>query len=77
MAFNKKNYYRKIVKIQEITQLQYHTFGLSYKEIYYKFIESQFNISKRTYHTYLGVPAKRELKKLEAGEKVIRNQQTN
>lgn len=68
MAFNKKNYYRKIVKIQEITQMQYHQFGLSYKEIYYQFIEEQFSISKRTYHTYLGVPAKRELKKLEAEE---------
>lgn len=70
MAFNKKNYYRKIVKIQEITQMQYHTFGLSYKEIYYKFIEEQFCISKRTYHSYLGVPAKRELKKIEAAEKL-------
>lgn len=69
MAYNKKNYYRTIVKIQEITQVQYHTFGLSYKEIFHKFIENQFNVSKRTYHSYLGVPAKRELKKLEANEK--------
>lgn len=69
MAYNKKNYYKTIVKIQEITQVQYHQFGLSYKEIFYLFIENQFHISKRTYHSYLGIPAKRELKKLEAIDK--------
>lgn len=65
MAYNKLNYYKRIIKIQEITQEQYHHFGLSYKEIYHQFIEHQFHICKRTFHTYLGVPAKRELKKLQ------------
>ncbi|MGP1500771.1 MAG: hypothetical protein ACTTJM_03185 [Bergeyella cardium] len=65
MAYNKINYYKRIIKIQDITQEQYHCFGLSYKEIFHKFIENQFNISKRTFHTYLGVPAKRELRKFE------------
>lgn len=65
MAYNKLNYYKRIIKIQEITQEQYHCYGLSYKEIYHQFIENQFNICKRTFHTYLGVPAKRELKKLQ------------
>ena len=74
MAYNKKNYFKTIVKIQEITQVQYHQNGLSYKEIYYRCIETQFNISKRTYHTYLGIPAKRELKKIEAAEKAIDQQ---
>ena len=77
MAYNKKNYFKTIVKIQDITQMQYHQFGLSYKEIFHLFIEEQFNISLRTYRTYLGVPAKRELKKLEAEERVIRNQVQN
>lgn len=70
MAYNKKNYYKTIMKIQEITQMQYHQYGLTYKEIFHRFIEDQFNISKRTYHHYLGVPAKRELKKIEAAEKL-------
>ena len=65
MAFTKTNYYKRIIKIQEITQMQRHQFGLTYKEIFHKFIEEQFNISRRTYTTYLGVPAKRELKKLQ------------
>lgn len=69
MAYNKVNYYKRIIKIQDITQEQYHRFGLSYKEIFHKFIENQFNISKRTYHTYLGIPAKRELKKLQEVKK--------
>ncbi len=73
MAYNKKNYYKTIVKIQDITLMQYHQFGLTYKEIYHKFIEHQFCVSKRTYHSYLGVPAKRELKKLEAIEKANLN----
>lgn len=73
MAYNKKNYYKTIVKIQNITQMQHHQFGLTYKEIYHKFIEDQFCISKRTYHSYLGVPAKRELKKIEAIEKAKTN----
>lgn len=64
MAYSKENYFKRIIKIQEITQNNYHNLGFTYKEIYYKFIENEFNISKRTYHTYLGIPAKRELKKL-------------
>ena len=69
MAFTKTNYYKRIIKIQEITQMQKHQFGLTYKEIFHLFIEEQFNISRRTYTTYLGVPAKRELKKLQEIEK--------
>ena len=69
MAYSKKNYYKRIVKIQEITQFQFHTFGMSYKQIFHLFVEDQFNISKRTFHQYLGVPAKRELKKMEAADK--------
>lgn len=65
MAYNRKKYLEKVLKIQEITQEQYHKVGLSYKEIYYQFIESQFFISKRTFHEYLGINAKKELKELQ------------
>lgn len=68
MAYSKKNYYKRVIKIQEITQIQVDSYGLKYKEIYHRFIEPQFNISMKTYQTYLGVPAKRELKKLEQTE---------
>jgi len=76
MAFNKKNYFTKIIKIQEITTEQKFRHGLTYKEIYFQFIEPNYHISIRTYGTYLGVPAKRELKKLQEKENSNGNQLT-
>lgn len=73
MAYNKKNYYQRVIKIQEITQVQKHQYGLTYKEIYWQHIEPVFNICKKTYHNYLGVPAKRELKKILQNENKIEN----
>lgn len=64
MAYNKINFYKKIIEIQELTLHQYHKVGLTYKEIYWRFIYPKYFISYRTFHTYLGTPAKRELKML-------------
>ena len=61
--YNKKNYYRRIIVIQELaSQLQ--DKGLTNKSIYNLHIKDQYHISKRTFDEYLGIPAKRELKKL-------------
>ena len=68
MAYNKKNYYKRIVKLQELVKQEKHNNGLSYKEIYWKYVEPQFHISIRTYHEWLGIPAQRELKKIEEQE---------
>lgn len=76
MAYNKTNYYKKIIKIQEITEEYKFRQGFTYKEIFYKFIEPEFHICLRTYETYLGVPAKRELKKLQEIEDSNGNQLT-
>ncbi len=76
MAYNKKNYYQKIIRIQKITEEQKFVYGLTYKEIFYKYIEPQFHISFRTFETYIGVPAKRELKKLLEKEKTNGDQLT-
>ncbi|SOU86811.1 conserved hypothetical protein [Tenacibaculum dicentrarchi] len=66
MAYNKKNLYRKIIRVQTIVlQKQYEDEDITYKEIYWKFIQPEFLICYRTFHSYLGTPAKRELKKLE------------
>ncbi|BBQ08179.1 hypothetical protein OZ664_19965 [Elizabethkingia sp. HX WHF] len=65
MAYNKTNYYKRIVKVQEIVKREKFCNGLTYKEIYYKFIEKEFNICYRTFSTWLGIPADRELKKLQ------------
>lgn len=76
MAYNKTNYYKKIVKIQELTQEHKSSGRMTYKEIFHKYIEPNYHISIRTYGTYLGIPAKRELKKIQEKECCNGNQLT-
>lgn len=61
MAYNRKHYLEKIIEIQTIA-LKYNRDGLFYKEIYHRYIEKQYHISKRTFDNYLGINAKKELK---------------
>lgn len=74
MAYNRKNYLRKVLKVQEIVLL-HRKQGLFFNEIFHKYIESQFHISKRTYDSYLGINARKELKDLEQNNP--NNQQLN
>lgn len=69
MAYNKINLLTKIIEIQQLTLRLYHKEGLSYKEIFWKHIHPEYHISYRTFHTYLGTPAKKELKNLQTNEK--------
>lgn len=55
------------MKVQEIA-LYHNKQGLFFKEIYHLYIEKQFHISKRTFDTYLGINAKKELKELKANQ---------
>lgn len=64
MAYNRKNFLRKVLKIQEIV-LHHRKQGLFFNEIYHLHIENQFNICKRTYDSYLGINAKKELRELQ------------
>ena len=61
--YNKKNYYERVIAIQDLAR-HYQSIGLSNKKIYELHIKSRFFVSKRTFDEYLGVPAKRELEKL-------------
>lgn len=63
MAYNKENYLQKIIKIQEITK-ELQKKGATNVHIFKEHIQPQFYISKRTFDEYLGIPAERELKKL-------------
>lgn len=63
MAYNKKNYYKRIIEVQKIA-LHHNNNGLFFKEIYHTYIENQYSISKRTFDNWLGINAKRELKKI-------------
>ena len=69
MAYNKINPLTKIIEIQQLTLHLYHKVGLTYKEIFWQHIHPKYHICYRTFHTYLGTPAKRELKQLQSNEK--------
>ncbi|CAA0159775.1 conserved hypothetical protein [Tenacibaculum maritimum] len=65
MAYNKKNFYKKVIKVQNIVlEKKRENEDLYYKQIYWEFIEPIFNISYKTFNNYMGINAKRELKKL-------------
>ncbi|WP_136464924.1 hypothetical protein [Flagellimonas onchidii] len=68
MAYNKKNYYKRIIEIQELTK-ELQEIGLNNTKIYNKHVKARYHICKRTFDEYLGVPAKRELKRLLETEK--------
>jgi hypothetical protein len=76
MAYNKTNYYKRIIKVQDIVKREKFQNGLTYKEIFHDFIEDEFHICIRTYRSWLGVPAQRELKKLQGNDKQNGNQLT-
>ncbi|TSE02808.1 hypothetical protein [Aquimarina algiphila] len=63
MAYNKKNYYKRVIEIQELTK-EYQAIGLTNTKIFNEHIKDQYFICKRTFDEYLGVPAKRELNRL-------------
>lgn len=68
MAYNKKNYYKRIIEIQELTK-ELQAIGLSNTKIYKQHIKGGYFISKRTFDEYLGIPAQRELNKMLEAEK--------
>lgn len=74
MAYNRENFLLRVIKVQEIA-LRGRKEGLFFKEIFHLHVESQFNISKRTFDSYLGINAKKELKELK--EKKTDNNQLN
>jgi len=74
MAYNRENFLKKVLKVQEIALL-YSKQGLFFKEIYHLHIEYQFHICKRTFDTYLGINARKELKELQ--QKKRNNNQLN
>jgi hypothetical protein len=69
MAYQRKNYLEKIIEFQTIA-LKHNNNGLFYKEIYHRYIEKQYHISKRTFDTYLGINAKKELKQLNDNNRI-------
>ena len=67
MAYTRINFLKKVLKVQEIA-LRYRNQGLFFKEIYHLHIENQFDICKRTFDSYLGINARKQLKELQKKE---------
>ncbi len=63
MAYNKKNFYLRVLEIQQLTK-EHQKKGASNTYIYENMVKSHYHISKRTFDEYLGIPAERELKKI-------------
>ena len=74
MAYNRENFLKKVLKVQEIA-LHYSKQGLLFKEIYHLHIENQYDICKRTFDSYLGINARKQLRELQ--EKKQNNNQLN
>ena len=64
MAYNQRYFYRRVIAVQELVLL-YKKQGVSQKYIYQVYIESQYQISYSTYNSWLAIPAKRNLRRLE------------
>ncbi len=69
MAYNKENYYKKIIEIQNIVLANYQVKYYTMKEIYHNLIEPKYFISNRTFYNYLSINAKAELKKIQNKKK--------
>ena len=63
--YNRLNFYIRVAEMQEkVLKLQDQHPGLPLTRIYRGYIKDQFHISYSTFARWLGVPAKRELEKL-------------
>jgi thymidylate kinase len=74
MAYNNKNFLKKIVEIQDIT-LENSRRGITQLWTYTHVISPRFHISLSAYKSYLARNVKRELKELQAAESVPRPRQ--
>lgn len=63
MAYNRRNFLIRVIEIQNIV-LEEKKKGVSQIWIYENIIYPQFKISNSTFNNYLGIPARKELKKL-------------
>lgn len=68
MAYNKKNRYRRIIDIQNIT-LQYQAQGVTNEFIFNNYVQPIYHISRDSFYEYLRTNAKLKLKQLEEAEK--------
>lgn len=67
MAYSKKNRYQRIINIQNwVLKLKEQYPDITTQEIYEQYIKPTYQISRRTFTTYLDTNAKKLIKDLEA-----------
>ncbi|MFL0086939.1 hypothetical protein [Tenacibaculum maritimum] len=70
MSYNRINYLKKVVEVQNyVLKIQEQENDkrekdLMLKEIFWDFIHPKYHICYKTFHTYLGINAKKQLKEL-------------
>ncbi len=64
MAYNRKNFLERVVKIQDIVlENQRKHPGITMINIYRLYVRDEYHISYSTFNNYMSIPAKRELEK--------------
>ncbi|WP_102981432.1 hypothetical protein [Chryseobacterium scophthalmum] len=65
MSYNRRNYLTRVIEIQNIVlEAQGQDRDVFLKTIYWEHIEPKYKISQRTFQSYLGINAKKQLKEL-------------
>lgn len=65
MSYNRRNYLTRVIEIQNIVlESQQQNEDIFLKTIYWDKIEPKYKISQRTFQSYLGINAKKQLKEL-------------
>jgi len=77
MAYNRLNHLQKVIAIQNIWQ-EYGRYGKGYSDVwvYRNKIKDVYYISMRTFYSYLEIPAKKQIKEIEALRALSRPQPT-
>lgn len=69
MAYNRENFLKRVARVQDVVlEKQAKHPGISMINIYRLYVKKTFHISYSTFNNYMGIPAKRELEKLQENE---------
>jgi len=68
MGYNRLNYLQKVIEIQNIVLREQKIGLLNQNEVYIRYIEPKYHISERTFYSYLGCNAKKELADIQKRE---------
>ena len=69
MAYNRRNFLTRVLSMQVLVlRVQKEHPGVPYTVIYRDYVCPQFGISYATFNNWLGIPARRELERMDKNE---------